>query len=94
MHTTMGCLAARPGGDMEIEIKLYGNLGHYLSDGVNRFAFRKSVGEQTTVQEMMRELGVPEQIPIVVIVNGRRVERDYVFKDGDAVNVFRPTGGG
>jgi len=54
----------------------------------------KSLDDGTTVQEMLGGLCLPKELPIIVIVNGRRAEADYILKDGDEVNVLRPSGGG
>ncbi len=79
---------------MHVAVRLFGNLGHYLPEGGNRFSFTKSLDDGTTVQEMMGSLGLPKELPIIVVVNGRRVEADWVLTDGDEVNVLRPSGGG
>ena len=41
----------------------------------------------------MKELGLSEDIPKVIIVNDRIAKFDYVLKDGDRVSVFPPTSG-
>jgi sulfur carrier protein ThiS len=79
---------------MEVEVKLFGNLGHYLPDGANRFAFRQSLSDGATVQDMLAALKLPEEMSIIAIVNGMQVEKDHILKDRDEVNVFRPSGGG
>jgi sulfur carrier protein ThiS len=79
---------------VQVAVRLFGNLGHYLPEGGNRFSFMKSLDDGTTVREMMSGLGLPKELPMVVIVNGRRVETDHTLKDGDEVNVLRPSGGG
>jgi sulfur carrier protein ThiS len=43
---------------------------------------------------MIQELNLPANLPIIVIVNGRRAGLDHILKDQDDVNIFRPTGGG
>jgi sulfur carrier protein ThiS len=79
---------------VQVAVRLFGNLGHYLPEGGNRFSFMKSLDDGTTVQEMLGGLCLPKELPIIVIVNGRRAEADYILKDGDEVNVLRPSGGG
>jgi sulfur carrier protein ThiS len=79
---------------MEVEVKLFGNLGHYLPDGGNRFSFRQSLSEGATVQDMLAAMKLPEGMSIIAIVNGMQVDKDHVLKDRDEVNVFRPSGGG
>jgi len=43
---------------------------------------------------MVKELNIPRGIFFIVVVNGMRVNPGYTLKDGDEVNMFRPTGGG
>ncbi len=79
---------------MQVAVRLFGNLGHYLPEGGNRFSFMKSLNDGATVQEMLGRLSLPKELPVIVIVNNRRVEAECVLKDGDEVNVLRPSGGG
>jgi sulfur carrier protein ThiS len=79
---------------MEVEVKLFGNLGHYLPEGGNRFSFTKQFNEKTTVEHLLKELALPEAMPVLVVVNGRRVEKDYVLHDKDDVVLFSPAEGG
>ena len=79
---------------MEVEVKLFGNLGHYLPDGGNRFSFRQSLHQGATVQDMLTVLKIPEDMATIAIVNGIQVGRDHVLKDQDEVNLFRLSGGG
>ena len=79
---------------MRVEIRLFGNLGSYVSEGSNRSSFTNVLERETTVQEVVTELNIPAEIYFIVVVNGMRVNPDYILKDGDQVNLFRPTGGG
>jgi len=79
---------------MEVEVKLFGNLGHYLPDGGNRFSFRQSLREGATVKEVFAILKLPDDMSVVTIVNGLQVDREHVLKDHDEVNFFRMSGGG
>ena len=81
-------------GRMQVEIKLMGNLGQSLPEGHGRFSLSMVLNEETTVPELLTELKISEKPYILVLVNGRRVEKDHVLKDGDKVSLLRPTGGG
>jgi sulfur carrier protein ThiS len=87
---------AQPGEgiDMHVEVRLFGNLGSHRPEGSNRSSFTKVLERDTTVQEVVTELNIPAEIYFIVVVNGMRVSPDYILKDGDQVNLFRPTGGG
>jgi sulfur carrier protein ThiS len=79
---------------MQVEVKLTGNLGQSLPEGHGRFSLSKVLNEEATVRELLTELKISEKPYILVLVNGRRVEKDHVLKDGDTVSPLRPTGGG
>jgi sulfur carrier protein ThiS len=86
------------GIEMEVKVRLFGNLGYYmttdLTTGGNRFSFSKAFPNGTTVHEMLEIIGLPKDVPAVVIINNRSVNSEYVLKDQDSVDVFRPSGGG
>jgi sulfur carrier protein ThiS len=79
---------------MEVTVKLFGNLGHYLPDGANRFSFAQPLEDGATVHDMVKALKIPEEAALIAIVNGVRVDRDHVLRHGDEANLFRPSGGG
>ena len=89
---------------MNIEVKLYAHFKHFLPSGTTTFSsfdqccagegMVKSLGKETTVEELVKELGIPEDIPKIVIVNDGLAEFDCVLKDGDRVSVFPPLAGG
>jgi sulfur carrier protein ThiS len=79
---------------MEIEIRFWGNIGHYLPEGNNRFSITRSLDKDTTVQEVVKKLKLPKELPIIITVNGRRVDTGCVLKDRDVIAFFSSTGGG
>jgi len=76
---------------MEVEVKLFGNLGHYLPEGGNRFSFTKHFDEKTTVEKMLKKIALPEGKAVLVVVNGRLTTREYVLQDRDEIVLFPPT---
>jgi len=79
---------------MEIEIKLWGNIGYYLPEGRGRFSLKKSFDREKTVQEVLEELNLPKELHYVITVNGRVVDAEYVLKDKDEMALFRAISGG
>ena len=45
-----------------------GDLGNYLPEGGNRFSFTKHFDEKTTVENLLKELSLPEAMPVLVVV--------------------------
>jgi sulfur carrier protein ThiS len=79
---------------MEITVNLFGNLGHYVTEGGNRNFFTKTLPEGSTVEQLLHELGLQGKVQVVVVVNGDVADAARVLKEKDAVSVFRPSGGG
>jgi sulfur-carrier protein len=79
---------------MNIEVRLYANFRDFLPPGSGTFGVTKYLEKEMTIEELVKELGLPEDIPKIVIVNGAHAEFDYVLKDGDTLSVFPPLAGG
>lgn len=75
-----------------IEVKLYAYLPNISKS--RRRELKISPEEGLTVQDILVREELPQQIASVVMVNGRRVEMDYLLKDGDEMAVFPPVAGG
>jgi sulfur carrier protein ThiS len=82
------------GGEVELEIKLWGNIAYHSAEARGRFSLKKSVDEGTTVQEVVEELKLPKGLNYIISVNGRAIEAEYILKDGDEVALYSPFSGG
>jgi sulfur carrier protein ThiS len=80
---------------MKIKIKLLTQMKQYLPDsdmpGNTRSVEFK---DHPTIREVFSELGIPEDIPKVILLNDRQGRLDDILKEGDAVTVVPPVGGG
>jgi len=79
---------------MEVEIRLWGNIGYYLTEDKGKFLLKKRLDGQKTIQELIGELRLPQELSFVVSVNGKVTDADYLLKDGDRIALFLPTAGG
>ena len=79
---------------MEIEIKLWGNIAYHSAEARGRFSMRKPIEDGKTVQELVAELKLPQDLHYIVTVNGRAIESEYVLKNGDEVALYSPFSGG
>jgi molybdopterin converting factor small subunit len=79
---------------MQVEIRLWGNIGYYLPEGRGSFSLKKSFDKETTIRELVGVLRLPKDLTFIITVNSRIVEGDYTLKDGDQVALFRPSSGG
>ncbi|MBU7009506.1 MAG: MoaD/ThiS family protein [Theionarchaea archaeon] len=50
--------------------------------------------EGSTIKTIIKECGIPKEKTLIIMVNGRGRESDFVLKDGDTVALFPPIGGG
>jgi molybdopterin converting factor small subunit len=79
---------------MNIEVRLYATFRDFLPPGTSGFGMMKSLDKEITIAELAKEIGLPEDAPKIVIVNGSHAELDRVLKDGDVVSLFPPLAGG
>jgi molybdopterin converting factor small subunit len=79
---------------MNIEVRLFANFRDYLPAGSTSFGIVKSLEKQMTIDELVHEMGLPEDIPKIFIVNGLHANFDYLLKEGDVVSIFPPLAGG
>ncbi len=79
---------------MDIEVKLFATLRDYLPKGSNRFSCRMEIDGHTRVKDIMSKLGIPDEIPKIVLVNGVHGKADQILKEGDVLSIFPPVAGG
>lgn len=77
---------------MRVEVQVSGSLAGRLGDrGVPGVI---DVADGTTVAELLRNLGVPESLGCLTLVNGHDATRAHALRAGDVVAVFPPLQGG
>jgi sulfur carrier protein len=74
---------------MKIKIKLFAILRDFGPD-----IEEKSVPENSSVESVVNSLGLPEDIPLLTIVNGVHTDPQDTLKEGDVLALFPPVGGG
>lgn len=77
---------------MAIRIKMLAQFGQYAPDGKKEFPL--DLKPKETTGQVVARLGLPLNMPRVVLVNGRRVEPDTALKDGDILTLFPVVDGG
>ncbi len=74
---------------MRIQLKLFATLRN------NRFDSKElDIAQGTTVEEIIRSIGIPAEHVALVFVNNRHGGRETVLSDGDILALFPPIGGG
>lgn len=79
---------------MKIEVALFATLSKYLPPGAQNRRAVIEVKDGATVREVMDQLGVPADLPNILLVNGRQAPDQTVLGDGETLSVFPPLAGG
>ena len=79
---------------MKIEVALYATLSKYLPPGAQNRKAVIEVQDGATIREVLSHLGIPQDLPNILLTNGRQTSEETVLKDGDALSVFPPLAGG
>ena len=83
---------------MRVRIKLYATLADYLPAGTKGNEADLDVAEDATPATVIAQLGLPEKMCHLVLLNGVYVEPSaravLTFSDGDALAMWPPVAGG
>jgi len=74
---------------MHITVKLFATLRDF-----GPAIEEKSVSENSTVESVVKSLSLPEDIPLLIIVNGVHTDPKEILREGDVLALFPPVGGG
>ncbi len=77
---------------MQIRIELQAFLAQYSPNGAQ--AFDLEVPEGATVRNVIRHLGIPEEMASAIVVNDKSAELETVLNLGDKVTLIPPLAGG
>ena len=75
---------------IQIDLKLFVTLSKYHPRGGGAY----DVAENTSVAQLIGDLGSPVETVKLVFINGKRALPDQVLLDGDRLGLFPPVGGG
>ncbi len=79
---------------MKVELKLFATLARYFPEASDGGSAPVDVPEGGTVRRLLSALGIPDQIPLMILVNGRDAAPEQVLEDGDVLTLFPPLVGG
>lgn len=77
-----------------VQVTLRSILAKYRPDPKDRRPFLRQMPAGSTVRDLLKALGVPEEIAKLVFVDHVRRDADAPLHDGAAVDVFPPIAGG
>jgi len=78
----------------EIEVRVYATLQKYVPGQNLKTGNKIKIEENTSIESLLKNLGVPLEETKIIIVNGVHAEVDFILKDGDRVAIFPPVAGG
>jgi molybdopterin converting factor small subunit len=79
---------------VKLEVRLFATLGSYLPEGAQGDGAIMAFPAGTTVDDVVRALGIPSHLPFMTVVNGHEVDPGQVLAEGDVVAMFPPLAGG
>jgi len=77
-----------------VTVRLFATYRDFLPQHAIRSGLQMDVHEHDTVQTLMKALGVPDDLPKIVLINGQHAAKNSLLTDGDIVSVFPPLIGG
>jgi sulfur carrier protein len=79
---------------MKIKLKLFASFREYLPEGNDGYSSVLEVSENTTVDSVLLQMKLPQDIPKIILINGLQKTAAEVLKEGDTLSVFPPIAGG
>jgi sulfur carrier protein ThiS len=79
---------------MNIQVALYAGLTRFLPRGAQNRTATLEVPDGATVLDVMRQLGVPDDVPCISVVDGKRATTEVVLRDRETLSLFPPLTGG
>jgi sulfur carrier protein ThiS len=79
---------------VEVEVRLFANLADYGPPGACRGVARLELPEGARLCDLVDRLRIPDDLPRLLLVNGRDVEPTAQLRAGDVVDVLPPLVGG
>lgn len=81
---------------MEITVKLHGALRRFrpATEGAAHDPFLLTVAQGSTLNDVLMDLEMPEEIVSAAAVNGEQATLNLVLEDGDTLHLFPPAAGG
>jgi molybdopterin converting factor small subunit len=79
---------------VEIEVQLFANLADYGPVRAGEDETRVALPAGATVDDLLRRLRIPAELPRLLLVNGQEVQPAAPLRAGDVVSVLPPLVGG
>lgn len=77
---------------MRVRVNLYAGLRTFAPEG--KAPFELELPQGATLGALIARLGIPEEKPRILLVNGRHADPGRELAEGDEVALFPPVAGG
>lgn len=77
---------------MKVKVELQAYLEGYAPNG--RAVFEYEIPEGTRVIDLVRQLGVPEELASIIVVGNASVDLAHPLQEADQVTLIPPLAGG
>jgi len=79
---------------LRIQVKLFDIFRDFFPPGADVSDFWLDFQNEAKLGDIFSKLGIPENLPKVIICNNRVWEENQVLKAGDVIAIFSPISGG
>ncbi len=79
---------------INVEVYLFASLRQYVPAETSSNSFSYQAKENTSIKDLLEQLGIPPRECKQALVNHSRKDWDYQLQDGDRVALFPPIAGG
>ena len=79
---------------MKVNLHLFGTLKSYLPLGERGRSCFLDLPEGYDVRQVLKELGISDETPKIVIINHERKSVDVTLKEGERLSILPPMVGG
>ena len=77
-----------------VKVKYFGFLSKKLPQEFDKEGFYSMNLEGKSIDELLKQTGIDSNMRMVILVNSRIENIDYVFQDGDQITVMPLVAGG
>lgn len=78
---------------MKVEVRLYATFREHLPPG-HKESCVLELAEGARVVEVMQTLRIPQDLPNLILLNGRQSAPESALHHGDVLSIFPPLAGG
>jgi molybdopterin converting factor small subunit len=79
---------------VKVTVRLFATFRDLWPEHEERWSLGINVGEHETVRGLITTLCLPDELPRVILVNGKFTSEDSHLHEGDSISIFPPLIGG